>query len=61
MKMTKLILAAFLTVAFVSSTSAFAEEGKEAGKEEGKPAKKEKKADKKKDESKTEKPSGGGW
>jgi ribosomal protein L12E/L44/L45/RPP1/RPP2 len=55
-KMTKLILAAFLAVAFVSSTSAFAEEGKEE-----KPAKKEKKTDKKKDESKTEKPAGGGW
>ena len=57
MKMTKMILAAFLAVAFLSSTSAFAGEEKT-----DKPADKStKKDDKKKDEKKADKPAGGGW
>jgi len=56
MKMTKMILAAFLAVAFLSST-AFAGEEK-TDKSADKSAKKD---DKKKDEKKAEKPAGGGW
>jgi|tagenome__1003787_1003787.scaffolds.fasta_scaffold19990090_2 hypothetical protein len=61
MKMTKMILAAFLAVAFLSSTSAFAggdKTDKAADKSTDKSAKKD---DKKKDDQKAEKPAGGGW
>lgn len=52
----KSILAAFLAVAFLASTPAFA--GDEKGEKADKSAKKEKKGDKK--DEKAEKPAGGG-
>ena len=55
-KLTKSILAAFLAVAFLASTPAFAGDDKAE-----KTDKSTKKDDKKKDEKKTEKPAGGGW
>jgi|KBSMisStaDraftv2_1062788.scaffolds.fasta_scaffold5382866_1 ribosomal protein L12E/L44/L45/RPP1/RPP2 len=51
----KTIIAAFLAVAFLASTPAF------AGDEKAEKDKAAKKDDKKKDEKKAEKPAGGGW